>query len=683
MLVLDQLKKADRQLQLVALAILAGVLVLLAGVWRVQVMNAKKYQESQRNQSYRTVRLAAIRGKILDRNGAPLAENRPSYGIYLYLEELREKFKQEYREARSALVAAKAASAPPEPWWRTILAKLRLIKSTAPKTGLTREEVDKLGRRSRYAVTSNLTYRVSSYLSPPLVLSEPAFHKHYSEQLALPLPILDNLTPQQIARFTERSMGFPGVELEFQPQRFYPNGSVAAHVLGYLRRERFDDDDIDMSYHYQLPDFRGRAGLEAAFDEDLRGKPGVKSMLVNNLGYREEENVWVSPEPGMNVVLTLDLSIQKAAESSMRQAGAEVCGAVVVMDVRNGDMLAMVSSPGFDPNRFMSPISQKEWEEKYNDPGLTPLFNRATYGAYPPGSIFKIITALASLEAGVMNPHEQIYNPGYFQFPNRRSRPIDDTAPPGQYDFLRAFKRSSNHYFITQGLRARAERIIEMGQRFGLGLKTGLPVSGEVGGDFPTLDQAKQTGFEHNTALMSIGQGPITVTPVQMAVMTSAVANNGRVFKPRLISRIESQVPDGPRLVKDFPSGQLFGSLGVRDENLKLVRDAMRADVQDHVEGTGKLSDVSGMEVCGKTGTAEVKSGGYLLKKVTWFVSFAPLSQPRYAVVVMVDRGGSGGGTCAPIARRVYEAIQKLERAPRLPNGRGALAFTGEEGGGQ
>ncbi len=679
MLVLDQLKKGDQPLQLVALGMLAGLLILLGGVWRVQVMNAKKYQESQRNQSYRTVRLSAIRGKILDRNGVALAENRPSYGIYLYLEELREKFKAEYRRARGEVLAAQAAGAKRESWWQVVLSRLRLVKSTVTKSGLTRQEADAMGRRSRYVVASNVTFQVSQYLTPALVLSEPAFQKHYSEQLALPMPVLDNLTPRQIARFADRSTGFPGVELEFQPQRHYPNGALAAHLMGYLRRERFEDEDQDIAYNYQLPDFRGRAGLEAAFDAELRGKPGVKSMLVNNLGYREEETIWVAPEPGLNVVLTLDLGIQKAAEASMAMAGAEICGALVVMDVRNGDILGLVSAPGFDPNRFMTPISRKEWEEKYNDPDQTPTFNRATYGAYPPGSIFKIITALACLEAG-MDPNEVLYSPGYFQFENRRSRPIDDTAPPGGYDFMRAFKRSSNNYFIRQALRARAERLIEMGQRFGLGMKTGVPVYGEVGGDFPTLDDAKKPGFEHNTALMSIGQGPIAVTPLQMAVMTSAIANNGKVFKPRIVMRTETQAGDSPRVVSDYPSGQLYGSLGVRDDHLKLLREAMREDVKDHVEGTGKLADVPGMEVCGKTGTAEVKSGGYLLKKVTWFVSFAPLHQPRYAVVVMVDRGGSGGKTCAPIAKRVYEAIQRGERGHSGANIRVAMADSGGVG---
>ncbi len=672
MFVLDQIKRGDRQLKAVAVAILAGVLVLLGGVWHVQVMNGKKYEQSQHNQSYRTVRLSAIRGKILDRNGASLAENRPSYGVYVYLENLRQQFKMEYLRARRAVLKAQSDAAEKETWFRRVLVKLHFKKSTSPPPGLTRSQAEALGRKSRYLVVSNLTFQVSEFLNRPQILSESAFHRHYEDELALPMPVLDNLSPRQIARFSERAAIFPGVELEFQPRRSYPNGAVAAHVLGYLNREKkYRDPDEEMSYNYHLPDFQGRSGLEAAFDTELRGKPGRKSMLVNNLGYREDETVWASPEPGKNVVLTLDLALQRAAETSIRGEGAEVCGSVVVMDVRNGDILAMVSSPSYDPNRFMAPISQKDWSEQFDDPKLTQMFNRATFGKYPPGSIFKIITALACMEAGVLDPTNTIYSPGIFQFSNRRSRPINDTAPEGMYDFLRAFKRSSNTYFIVHGLKARAERLIDMGQRFGLGLKTGVPVFAETAGDFPTLDQAKQPGFEHHTALMSIGQGPISVTPLQMAVMTAAVANNGKVFKPRLVSRIETQASDGPQTVRDFPASQLFGTLGVQEQHLQWIREAMRADVLDRAEGSGYRAEVPGMEVCGKTGTAEVKSGSIVVKKVTWFVSFAPLSQPKYAVVVMVDEGGSGGKTCAPIAKRVYEAILKMERFQKglLPKG--------------
>ncbi len=668
MLVLDQIKPGDRKLQAVAMVILAGLLVLLAGVWQVQVLNGKKYAESQRNQSYRTVRLSAIRGKILDRNGAPLAENKPSYGLYVYLENLRQQFKQEYLQARRAILKAQLEAAEKESWVQQLLVKVRLRKSKSPAPGLTRLQAEALGRKARYQVVSNLTFQVSQFLSPPLILSEPAFRKHYADELALPMPVLDKLSPRQIAKFSERSTDFPGVELEFQPLRSYPHGNVAAHVLGYLSRDKnYRDPDEDASYNYHLPDFRGRSGLEAVFDTELRGKPGRKSMLVNNLGYREHETVWVNPQAGRNVVLTLDLALQKAAEASIRLEGAEVCGAVVVMDVRNGDVLAMVSSPSYDPNRFMAPISQKDWVEQFDDPKLTQMFNRATFGKYPPGSIFKIVTALASMEAGVLEPTNTLHNPGYYQFPNRRSRPINDTAPEGMYDFLRAFKRSSNTYFIIHGLQARAERLVEMGQRFGLGLKTGVPVFAESAGDFPTVDQTRQASFEQHTALMSIGQGPISVTPLQMAVMTSAVANNGKVFKPRMVSRIETQTDGEPHVVKDFPSSQLFGTLGVQEKHLQWVREAMRADVMDRAEGSGFRAEVPGMEVCGKTGTAEVKSGAIVLKKVTWFVSFAPLSQPRYAVVVMVDEGGSGGKTCAPIAKRIYESILKMERSPKGP----------------
>jgi penicillin-binding protein 2 len=295
------------------------------------------------------------------------------------------------------------------------------------------------------------------------------------------------------------------------------------------------------------------------------------------------------------------------------------------------------------------------------------MFNRATYGAYPPGSIFKIIVGLACLESGVVRAEDQFYSKGYYQL-NARSKPIGDTAGAGHFDFSRAFLKSSNPYFIEFGLKAGRDRILDMANRFHLGTKYGLPTMQEVSGYIPKIgDNTKVDGgpwLDGDTANLSIGQGEITVTPIQMAVMVAAVANGGKVLNPRLVSRLESQDALGNPSVTDFPAAQVLNDLRVHPEYLQIVRQAMRADVTDP-QGTGKAAEVAGMEVCGKTGTAEVKRGRQLLHKITWFSSFAPFSQPRYSVIVMVEEGGSGGGTCAPVAQKIYQAIQKREAGVR------------------
>jgi len=630
MLVFDQLKRGDRQLQVMSLCVLLGMGLLVAGLWQVQVVSHHKYTANLENQMFRSVRLPALRGKILDRRGQPLVENQPRYTVNLYLEELSKLFQNAY-----------AAD----------------LKKRGEELGrkLTRPEKAELARESRFLVASNLAQTVAALIRQPATLSEAQFRAHYEQRLALPLPIASSLKPEQIARFVEKSASLPGVELEIQPVRSYPQGDLAAHILGYLHRDDSSAADEDAFFNYRLPDYRGEIGIEGAFDSELRGKAGGKSVLVNNLGYRQAENIWSATQPGRNITLTIDARIQKAAEAALRSGGAGLLGTAIVLDAQNGDVLASASAPSFEPSAWLNGVTREEWA-RLSDNTLRPMINRATQERYPPGSIFKIIVALAALEAG-WNTNEVVFNPGSFTIGRRH---IHDTAPVGNHDFRSAFKYSSNCYFIRAGLRIGPRNIIAMSERFHLGERTGILPRQEVAGELPDLLEINANWFDGQTANISIGQGPITVTPLQMAVMTAAVANGGKVFWPRLVSKIQSPDPGAAEPPVEFPAGRLRSELGVQPHNLEIIRDAMLADVEEG--GTGKRAFVPGMNVCGKTGTAEVEHGSRVVRKDTWFVSFAPFENPRYVVVVMVEGGGSGGGTCAPIARQIYEAIQKLER---------------------
>lgn len=630
MLIFDQLRKNDRQLRLLAVAVLSGLCVLVAGLWYVQVLSARRYKASQVSQSFRTVRSPAIRGKIFDANGAPLADNRPSYNVSLYLEELRPYFQREYSN---------------------LVARVKPARSQRAA----------LGRTVRYHVVSNLVAHVTTVLGQPLSLNETNFHKHYDQRLALPMPVLTGLTPEQTALFMEQCVHLPGLDLEVQPVRTYPHRTLAAHLVGYLRRDdRVADEET--FFNYRMPDFRGIAGIEGAFDEYLRGKAGIKSVLVNNLGYRQSENIWTPAEAGQNVVLTIDLAIQKAAEQALRSSvhGPLTRGAVVVMDARNGDLLALASNPTFDPNEYISGISTEEWRQ-LTDPTLLPLINRATAGVYQPGSIFKLVVGLAGLEAGTLDPREIYHSPGYFKL---RDQKWGDTAGPGAFDFRRALIKSSNPYFQTNGLKVGVDRILELGERLHLGERSGLQVQ-EAAGDFPTREwQQRRLGgvwFDGNTANLCIGQGEIAITPLQIAVMTAAIANGGTVYWPRLFARTEPQDFASQARTTNCPAGRVRDRLRVSRRSLDIVRDAMLADVEDG-EGTGRRAAVAGMRICAKTGTAEITR----TKKTTWLTSFAPYGGPRYVVVVMVEDGVSGGETCGPIAQQVYLALQKREqKTPR------------------
>jgi penicillin-binding protein 2 len=667
MLILDQLNKGERALRLLAWMVAGCLLVLLAGLARVQVLARHRFELSQQTQSYRTVRVPALRGKILDRDGRVLVENAPRYRLDVFLEDLSRDFTKEYNRLRRELLTARGAGAGPEPGlFQRLASKFRRKK--AP-TLISPQETEMLWRQARYQVVSNVVAQVATRVGMPLTLTEADLHRHWSRSRALPLSVLRRLTPQQVALLTEQSWAMRGVSLELQPARSYPHGSLGVHMLGYLTRaDDFEDDEDEGAFDYRLRDYRGASGIEAAFDSALRGVAGAKSLLVNSAGYRVGETPVTDPQAGQNVVTTLDLPLQSIAEKALSTVNGDERGAVVVMDVRNGDVLAAASAPAFDPAEWIDGITRERWTNYYDVPKRTPLLNRVTQGRYAPGSTFKIVTALGALERGLdpdatyrvepnpANPVKGAY------FLGRQK--IGDTAPPGDYDFRRAFIRSSNSYFIDQGLKMGFDRLLETAHRFHFGERTQIQLrpKEETTGDMPEPGDAKAERWPlGKLANFSIGQ-EVTVTPLQMAVMISAVANGGTVFYPRLVDRLETGDPLSDAAPDRVRPGQIRSRLDTRAEHLALLRAVMRDDVLDD-EGTGKAARVKDFQVCGKTGTAEIKGNGFK-DKVTWFASFGPYESPRYAIIVMVESGGSGGGTCAPVARQIYEFIRDRAASP-------------------
>ena len=679
MFVFDQLRSREIPIRVMTAFILCCMLLLTVSLWRLQVSAGNDYRDRQENQSIRAVRLPATRGRILDRHQQPLAMNRLRFDVHMYIDELRPLFYTHYMRLKAG-------------------------------RRMSRAEQDELGRKARYQVVSNLTMQVSLRLGQPLVLDSEKFHNHYYKRRYTPMAVIHDLSPTQVARFIEQIHTVPGVGLSVNPVRTYPNGDMAFHTLGYLRRD--DDPDsgreIPFRFRYRLPDYIGVDGLEGIYDGLLRGKAGAKTIRVNHISYRTSEEVWAWPESGYDMELSIDRDIQLAAEAALQANGPETRGAVVVMEPNTGDLLALVSLPGFDSNKFISGFSRAEIT-RLNDERLNRWLNRATGSggvAYPPGSIFKLISAVAYLEEGLIDPEEEVYNPGFFRdqrlYPNYS---LDDTAPPGDYNFIRAFKRSSNTYFIRHALtpdgrtdqwRQGKRILLDWGNRFRLGQKTlaklpgGLPSPiRESGGYFPARgnefkkkDQCgERVGWAAgDVANLCIGQGEITVTPLQMAVMTVAVANGGKVLQPRLVTRVHSRQAFGQAQNQVIPV-KVLDDLNLKPETVALMHKAMLADVADR-DGSGRAARVSGLAIGGKTGTAQKmvptgkfhpRSGVRLFRTdhITWFVSFAPVESPRYVVVVMVESGESGASTCAPIAGRIYRAIHDLERqrkkgGPRL-----------------
>ncbi len=665
MLIFDQIRKNDAQLQLLALLLCVGLAILLAGLWWVQIVNASRYRATVEIQSFRTVRLAAVRGKILDRNGVALAENRPSYNVSLYLEELSSAFKKDFKNTRPRKVVTTDL-----PFWKDWLG-ISPVKTQYVR--LSEAESTQVIRASRYRVVQGVANKVAGVLQTPLTLNFTNFTRHYETARAMPLCVATNLSPQLVARFEEQSGNSLGVDLEIQSKRSYPHSNIAAHVIGYVRSDDSSAVGEDAYFSYRTADYRGLVGIEGGFDQTLRGRAGAKSVQVNNLGYRQMENIWEQAVPGQNIVLTIDLAVQREAEIALRkQIGSSGRGAVVVMDVRTGDILALVSNPTFSPNQFAHGISQRDYDQIQE---LTAAKNRATAETYQAGSVFKTIVALAALETpqAHFNPLENYHveaNPnkptaGMIKVGNQTFR---DTVSPGDYDLRRAIVKSSNAYFIAAGLRPGVfERVVELGRRLHLGerfLTNSLPLRQQAAGHFPSAQRVRKSDWRDGyTANICIGQGEMDVTPMQVAVMISAIANGGTVFEPRLVDRLESQDPASIAPPTVFPRGQVRDRLGVSKRSFNILHEAMLAETEDQSEGTGRLVQPCGFRVCGKTGTAELESlrEDGQKKNTTWFASFAPYESPRYAVIVMVENGQSGGMTCAPIAKDVYVALKAFE----------------------
>ncbi|MGO9002160.1 MAG: hypothetical protein ACLPYZ_02645, partial [Limisphaerales bacterium] len=349
MLIFDELKKNDPQLRLLAVVLAGGLFVLLAGLWWVQVVSARKYESHLETQSYRTVRIPAVRGKILDRDGRVLAENRPRYNLSLYLDDLH--LRRQFDAAYGAALAQARADQKQRIAAQEKKLGRSLTKAERKQFALTTGQLKQLHEQSRFRVADSVVEQVSQRLGQPLTLDAAVFNRDYETRLALPYTVLPNLNDAQIARFEEQYSGGLGVVLDLQPARSYPYGTTATHLLGYVLRDDSSKEGEDSYFNYYLPDYRGQVGVEAGFDAQLRGRAGAAAVLVNNLGFRQTENVWSRPEPGHNVVLTIDLDIQQAAERSLAaHRGADARAAIVVMDVRSGDVLAMVSSPAINPD---------------------------------------------------------------------------------------------------------------------------------------------------------------------------------------------------------------------------------------------------------------------------------------------------------------------------------------------
>jgi len=490
------------------------------------------------------------------------------------------------------------------------------------------------------------------------------------------IPIRYRLTEDEVARFAVNRFRFPGVEVRARLFRQYPHGDSFAHVVGYIGR--INDKDVEnllesgQEANYRGTDHMGKLGIEKTYEPWLHGRTGIEKVEVDSSGKAVRMLSRTPPMAGNNIHLHLDAKLQQTAETAF----GELRGALVALDPRNGGVLALVSKPGFDPNLFVDGIDPTSWRE-LNDSLDRPLINRALRGVYPPGSTIKPFMALGALELGLRKPSDTISDPGFYSLPGSSHRYRDwKQGGHGVVDLPKSIVISCDTYYYQLAHQMGIQRMHDFLDQFGFGRKSEIDLDGEMAGVLPSPEwkkkRFKQPWWPGETVIAGIGQGYNLTTPMQLAVATMAIANNGTVYKPQII-RAWSDPATGKL---HYAAPQVLRHLKVDQAHLDVVKQAMVAVTQPGGTASSAAAGAPYL-IAGKTGTAQVigikQSERYDESRVSLrnrdhalFIAFAPADAPRIVVAVMVENGGHGGTTAAPIAREVmdYWLLGKLPGQP-------------------
>lgn len=601
---LDSKKLLTRRAFIFGGANAAAMSVVLGRLYFLQFIKADEYRNLSEGNRVRLQLIAPIRGLLLDRNGAEMASNHNNFRLFL--------------DTEAGVAGRKSLKE---------LSKLMAIGDERI------EEVIKQSKASRHV--------------PPILIKE-------------------HLTRDELAQFEFYSFNYPGIFIDVGQVRYYPFSEDASHLIGYVGTVAKDEeDDVNEEKLEYLPDFKiGKDGVEKMLEMPLRGSAGVKQIEVNVHGVAVRELSHKDGVPGKDIKLTIDAKLQEYAAA--RLAGQSA--AAVIMNVHNGNVLALTSVPGYDPNSFSKGITPKYWGELQANP-RNPLLNKAIQGQYPPGSTFKLSMGLAALSAKVVSQDEHIFCNGSFYLGNHRFtcwRPEGH----GSVNLHDAIMKSCDVFFYTMANRLGIDNIAEMARKLGLGKPTGVGLANEKSGIVPDDAWKRKRHQEEwqggDTINVGIGQGYVIATPIQLATMVARIANGGYEVSPRLT------VPDKEPELK---------SLGIADDYLEAVCGGMNA-VVNIPGGTAYGSRIKDerFTMAGKTGTSQVVKlirHGMDQNKLpweerhhAWFVAFAPTHAPKYAAAVIVEHGGGGASAAAPVVRDLLFKIQSLdagEIGPELP----------------
>ncbi len=482
-----------------------------------------------------------------------------------------------------------------------------------------------------------------------------------------PIIVASGITRDQLEFLEENRLGLAGVDIEMKPVREYSNGMLAAHLLGYLGEINEQEMDLEQFSEYNAGDYVGKSGIERSWEKELHGADGGRQIEVDARGRFLKTVTETNPTIGNSLVLTIDLDLQKETE----QAFGDKAGAAVVMDVNSGEILAFASNPGFDPSLFSGRMSPEQWKS-YLEDKRHPLENKALKGQYPPGSTFKVITALAGLEEGLIDENSTVDCSGSYKVGTNTFKCWNKKGH-GRVNLKEALKESCDVYFYQLGERLGVDRIAAYARKFGLGEPMGIGLENEKGGVIPTIAwKEKKFGkkwYRGETLPVAIGQGYVLTTPVQLASMIATVANEGTIYRPHLVKRIVD--PDG-RVIREFKP-QVVATTGIKPASFRAVKDGLFAVVNES-HGTGAMARLYEVKVAGKTGTSQVvklrdNQGNipYQFRDHALFVGFAPFDKPEVAVAVIIEHGEHGGGAAAPVAGRILRAYFEEKGIIRKP----------------
>ncbi|MCH2035577.1 MAG: penicillin-binding protein 2 [Puniceicoccaceae bacterium] len=638
----DVHKGENPRLLLFIWIVIAATLALIVGLGWQQLVSRAEYEALERRQTERRVLKPGPRGNIYDRNGRLLVGNRPHYSAVVYLDDLRSEFRKEY----SKIIHAERDR---------LSQKYNNTPEQERPLDLPLPNYNQLQWTARHAVILRYIEQINAITGRKDSLSESQLVRHFNEQLLLPLPLVDDLSPNQYARLVEQIHPvYSPIKIHTAFARYYPYKTLAAHTLGYVQSKLPDFKQLpsDGLKTFTFKKQIGKTGLERYFDSHLSGTTGSEIWRVDPLGFQDTRLEMLPPKQGEDLITSIDIDLQAAAETAL----GERTGAVVALDIKTGETLTIASHPTYDQNK-LSPFIPRKTFETINNSGA--WLNRSLQLSYPPGSTFKLLTSIAGMRSGVITNTTKYDCQGVYRVGDRIFR-CHARYGHGLVDHAAAIEGSCNVFYYATGLRIGIDAISREAKRFGMHEKTGIEVPYETNRIVVPTKSWKSESIGTNwvpgdTANTAIGQGYLLMTPLRMATFIASIARGETHTKPTLLALSRE---DGMQVNH---GGE---PIGLSIEQQRQLWEGMEKVVGQ--KGTGRLVQIENLRIAGKTGTADFRAHGKEVN-LAWFVGFAPVENPQIAVAVMVEgteisHSYHGGSTAGPIAKDIF--LKFIEKYP-------------------